>query len=94
MKQLDPDDTDQPCPHGDYRSCIVDGCRPSHTVHVSGVIVPPAPQIACMWCGEGSGRGQCGPCATLLDAIQAAPRAGVAAIVEATRFEWDRGAGS
>lgn len=42
-----------------------------------------------MWCGGGSLRGQCGPCAALLDAIHAAPRAGVAAIIDAARTEWD-----
>lgn len=83
-----PDDTDQPCPHGDSRSCVVDGCRPLRHVHVAGVIVPPAPRIACLWCGEDSERGQCGPCAALLDAIRAAPRAGVIAIVAVSRSEW------
>lgn len=42
-----------------------------------------------MWCGENSERGQCGPCATLLDAIHAAPRAGIIAIVDATRSAWE-----
>ena len=84
-----PEDSDQPCPHGDYRSCVVDGCRPLRRVHLAGVIVPPAPQVPCMWCGGDSPRGQCGPCASLLDAIHTAPRAGVAAIIDATRSEWD-----
>jgi len=83
-----PDDTDPICING-YRSCVVDGCRPLPRVHGAGVIVPPAPQVACMWCGDGGPRGQCDPCAALLDAIHAAPRAGVAAIVDATRSAWE-----
>jgi hypothetical protein len=83
----DPEDSYQPCPHGDYRSCVVDGCRPLRRVHVTGVIVTPATQVACMWCGQDSARGQCGPCAALLAAIQAAPRAGAVAIINATRSE-------
>jgi hypothetical protein len=39
-----------------------------------------------MWCGEDSTRGQCGPCAALLDAIHAAPRAGIASIIGS---EWE-----
>lgn len=85
----DPDDSEQPCPHGDYRSCVVDGCRPLRRVHVAGVIRPPAPGVACMWCGEDSPRGQCVPCAGLLDAIHAASRAGITAIVDATRPAWE-----
>lgn len=79
------DDTDQPCSHGDYRSCVVDDCKPLQLVHVPGVIVPPPARVACMWCGGDSERGQCAPCDALLDAIHAAPAAGIAAIVAATR---------
>lgn len=82
-------DTEQPCPHGDYRSCVVEGCQPLRRVHVAGVIVPPEPRVACMWCDEDSVHGQCGPCATLLDAIHAAPPSGVVAIVRATRSKWE-----
>lgn len=85
------DETEQPCAHGDYRSCVVDGCRPLRRVHVAGVVVPPAALVACMWCGGDSARGQCDPCAALLDAIQAAPRAGILAIIAATRSAWEEG---
>lgn len=87
------DDTDQPCPHGDYRSCVVDDCRPLQRTRVPGVLVPPPARVACMWCGGDSERGQCPPCAALLDAIHAAPSAGIAAIVEATRREERRQSG-
>jgi hypothetical protein len=92
MKVLKPDtapDTDQPCPHGDYRSCVVDDCKPLQRVHVTGVLVPPPAGIACMWCGSESARGQCPPCGALLDAIHAAPTAGIAAILAATRAKED-----
>lgn len=80
----DGDATDQPCAHGDYRSCVVDDCKPLQLVHVPGVIVPPPARVACMWCGGESARGQCPPCAALLDAVQAAPSVSLAAII-ATR---------
>jgi hypothetical protein len=82
VQPRDPDDTDQPCPHGDYRSCVVDGCVPLRRVHEPGVIVPPPALVSCMWCGGDSPRGQCAPCAALLEALQAAPSAGVSAILE------------
>lgn len=76
------DETDQPCAHGDYRSCVVDDCRPLRRGTIPGVIVSPR-IVSCMWCGGDSApdRGQCAPCDTLLGAMQAAPRAGVLAII-------------
>jgi hypothetical protein len=82
---------DQPCPHGDFRSCVVDDCAPLRSVHVPGVIVPPPALVACMWCGGDSARGQCPPCAALLDALHAAPAAGVTALVETTRLQFRAG---
>ena len=86
---VDPDDETQPCPHGDYRSCVVEGCLPMRRVHTAGVIVSPPPQVACMWCGESSARGQCAPCSALLDAMHAAPRAGALAIINTMRAAWE-----
>lgn len=84
MTDDDIEPLDQPCPHGDYRSCIVDGCRPHHLVTIPGVLVKPTRIVACMWCGGDSspGRGQCAPCDALLNAIHAAPRAGILAIIQ------------
>ena len=74
-----------PCPHGDYRSCVVDGCLPLRKVRIPGVLVLPPTPVACMWCGGGSERGQCAPCAALLEAVCAASAAGLDAILETTR---------